>query len=147
MHHHHGGGGVIIGGGGYYGGFGYPYGYSSYGYPRYYSNYGYNNGYYGYSQPVIVNSTPTVVRSRPAPPTPDAMIKISMAAGAGGNVPYKLNDFSYTMQPGFSQKFANDRSWTISFDDGSGKMISQALVPGNYVFVKNDAGMWELRNG
>lgn len=152
---------MIIGGyGGYYGGlgYGYPWGYGyGYGssYPGFYNNaygnyYGSYPSYYGYSRPIIVNPAPRVIYAspsvvaRPAVPSPDAMIKLSMRAGMDGTVAYKLNDYSYVMQPGFSQKFSNDRAWTISFDDGSGKTVRQTLTKGNYVFTKNDAGLWQL---
>lgn len=138
-----------------YGGYGgYPY-YSSYGYGYPYSSYGYGGYGYGspygssyyYSSPSVTYVNPTVL-AKPvaAPPAPTAeKIKIRMLAVTDGTVNYKLNGIAYTMQPGFAQSFPNDRSWTITFDDGTGRIETQALPGGNYQFVKAPDGHWELR--
>lgn len=160
-------GGYGVGGyGGYYGGYGYrPYGY----YPRYGSYFG--SPYYGssyYSSAPLVYSSPSVVYSSPAtayvdpyanasprvtvakPVIPDSIvssgpIKLRLPAGSDGSVNYQLNGTAFVLNPGYAQKFDNDRSWTITFDDGTGQTQSHELRSGNWEFVRNSDGRWELR--
>lgn len=159
-------GGYGLGGyGRYYGGYrGYPgyYGGYGYGYPGYgYRSYGYypSYGYYGssyYSSPTVYPS-PSVVYSAPAtrittakPIVPNSLapagnIKLRLPAGSDGSVNYQLNGTAFVLNPGFAQKFDNDRSWTITFDDGTGQTQSRALTSGTWEFVRNSDGRWELR--
>ncbi len=56
------------------------------------------------------------------------------------------NAWNYTMQPGKSQTFPLDRSWTIRFDRGQGHGVqSYRLQPGEYEFRQSARG-WELYN-
>lgn len=166
-------GGIGVGvGGGYgrgYGGGYYPGSYRSYGYgygsPGYYGgyrsygNYGYSypsgGSYYSqgpavYSSPQIVTPAPSsgVTVARPPVPSPASAaddIKLKLPASAGGSVNYELNGTSYVMNPGYSQRFAADRSWTITFDDGTGNWDSRTLSAGNYEFTRTSDGRWDLR--
>jgi len=115
-----------------------------YGYPNNYPNnywYGYRNPYH-YQQPFD--------RYRyhddfvPERQFSNAPITIRMASNASGRVVYSLNGHDYTMLPGQSQTFHEDRQWVIRFDRGgdfgSGEYF---LSPGNYEFRKSSRG-WEL---
>lgn len=95
------------------------------------------------------NSSERITVAKPAIPdanTSAQMIKLRLPSSAEENVKYELNDHSFTMEPGYAQTFPNDRTWTIKFDDGSGNMESQELQPGNFEFVKNSDGNWELQS-
>ncbi len=147
---------------GYYGGYGYGYpgyGYRSYGY---YPSYGYyGSSYYSsptvYSSPSVVYSAPSTVYAAPEtrittakPIVPNSLapagnIKLRLPAGSDGSVNYQLNGTAFVLNPGFAQKFDNDRSWTITFDDGTGQTQSHGLTSGNWEFVRNTDGRWELR--
>jgi hypothetical protein len=164
-----GGIGVGVGGGygrGYGGGYGggyYPgsyrngYGYGSPGYyGGSYSNYGYSypsgGTYYSqgvYASPQVVTPAPsTVIVARPPVPSPAIAadgIKIKLPASADGTVNYELNGTAYTMSPGYSQRFAADRNWTITFDDGTGNRDSRTLSAGSYEFTRTSDGRWDLR--
>jgi hypothetical protein len=159
---------------GYYGGYGYGYpGYGYYpsgSYTRYGSYFGspyYGSSYYPsvplvYSSPSVVYSAPATVYAAPSarvtvakPVVPDTLvpdsiisagvIRLKLPATADGSVNYQLNGTSFTMDPGYSQRFANDRSWNITFDDGTGRMQSHGLTSGNWEFFKASDGRWELR--
>jgi hypothetical protein len=59
---------------------------------------------------------------------------------------YSLNGHNFTIQPGQSQRFANDRRWVIEFNRGGQDQAAGArytLSPGQFKFKPMDSG-WEL---
>ena len=75
-----------------------------------------------------------------------ANIKLSCPKTAPGPLSYSLNGHVYTIQPGYSQTFPNDRAWTIEFKRGGddSAVASYALNSGLYSFVAGPGG-WELQ--
>lgn len=101
--------------------------------------------------PQAADNAPSIRITAAKPPVPDTAnsgekIKLKLGSTAEGTVDYQLNGTKYTMNPGYSQTFVNDREWNIKFDDGTGNMQSQTLKSGNFEFVKNSDGNWELKS-
>jgi len=104
----------------------------------------------GQQPPVIIESRPSHSvpgnSRRTLTPTPIAgQIKISCPKSAHSPVNYTLNDHPYTIKPGYSQTFANDRVWTIEFHRGDeqSEVATMVLKSGNYTFTSSAKG-WEL---
>lgn len=150
--------GGYYGGRGYYGGQGY-YG-GGYNGGGYYPSYGYSNGYSnGYYYPSdnsggVIYSSPTniapVVTNNVTPNSP------AIRSGSGGDViienstdnaaalNYSLNGNNYTIQPGQTQRIANDRQWIVEFDRGSNQGSARySLSEGKFKFKSTEQG-WEL---
>lgn len=92
-----------------------------------------------------VPSTRSPSRIPPVPASAVGDIKLSCPKSAPGNLTCKLNGHPYTIRPGYSQTFANDREWIIEFrrrGDGS-EMLSYTLNAGLYVFTSGSNG-WDL---
>ena len=75
-------------------------------------------------------------------------ITIGMPAGEPGMCSYVLSSgqgtWNYTMSPGKSQTFNEDRAWKVTFDRGNGYgEQSYNLKPGYYRFRQSSRG-WEL---
>ncbi|MGD0900591.1 MAG: hypothetical protein ABR915_22385 [Thermoguttaceae bacterium] len=71
-------------------------------------------------------------------------IKIVNPAKTGASLSYLLNDSTFTIPPGSSQDFQEDRSWVIQFSRGAN--LDQArygLQSGLYTFARTEHG-WEL---
>ncbi|MBC8114310.1 MAG: hypothetical protein H7062_08035 [Candidatus Saccharimonas sp.] len=137
----YGNGGYGRGYGGYgrgYGNYGRGYGYGGYG--------GYGSGsYYSqpyYSQPSYYTTQPSYYTTQPsysslpAGPTPDGgEIVLFSATNTPGDVAYTLNGVSYLMKPGTTQRFTNDRTWTIEVAPAHGQSPQRyTLVSGRYKF-------------
>ena len=106
-------------------------------------------------KPVVVESrpssslpsnAPSLPRFTPSPPSTTANIKLSCPKTAPGPLSYSLNGHVYTIQPGYSQTFPNDRAWTIEFKRGGddSEVASYALNSGLYSFVAGPSG-WDLQ--
>ena len=106
-------------------------------------------------KPVVVESrpssslpsnAPSLPRFTPSPPSTTANIKLSCPKTAPGPLSYSLNGHVYTIQPGYSQTFPNDRAWTIEFKRGGNdsEVASYALNSGLYSFVAEPSG-WDLQ--
>lgn len=104
-------------------------------------------------KPVVIESRPgnsppsnSPLRFTPSPPSTVANIKLSCPKTAPGPLSYSLNGHVYTIQPGYSQTFPNDRAWTIEFKRGGddSEVASYALSSGLYTFVAG-AGGWDLQ--
>ncbi len=107
-------------------------------------------------KPVVIESRPgnslpsnSLPRFTPSPPSTTANtsnIKLSCPKTAPGPLSYSLNGHVYTIQPGYSQTFPNDRAWTIEFKRGGddSEVASQTLNSGLYVFVAGPGG-WDLQ--
>ena len=69
-----------------------------------------------------------------------AEIKIACGPEMPGSVGYMLNGTEYDMQPGYSQKFAEDRTWVIQFRSGdeNSEIVEFTLTAGEYQFVVVD---------
>ncbi len=80
----------------------------------------------------------------PAPTV--ANIKLSCPKSAPGPLSYSLNGHVYTIKPGYSQTFPNDRDWKIEFKrgDDASEVASYPLATGNYAFVAGPNG-WDLQ--
>ena len=80
----------------------------------------------------------------PAPTV--ANIKLSCPKSAPGPLSYSLNGHVYTIKPGYSQTFPNDRDWKIEFKrgDDASEVASYPLATGNYTFVAGPNG-WDLQ--
>lgn len=68
------------------------------------------------------------------------LIKILSGADMPGNIGYLLNGTEFDMQPGYSQKFAEDRVWVIQFraGDENSEVVEYTLTAGEYQFVVVD---------
>lgn len=127
-----------------------PYGNGGYGYVG-------SNGVGGYdAYGRIIQPTPTLV------PTPDfsslatptnqqvihsgAPIKLVCPKAAAGSLTYTLNGKAFTIQPGYSQSFRDDRNWKLEFRRGDerSEVVGYTLKPGTFNFALGDNG-WELR--
>ena len=104
-------------------------------------------------RPVVVESRPSnllpsnaLPRFTPSPPSTAANIKLSCPKTAPGPLSYTLNGHAYTINPGYSQTFPNDRAWTIEFKRGGddSEVASYALNSGLYSFVAGPSG-WDLQ--
>jgi hypothetical protein len=150
---------------GYRGGYGNPgfYGYGAGVGPYQYGGYGYGtygypgNGYAGYGMPPAMNmvqqSPQTIIQSQTVvmPSTPTLMhtgdeIKLVCPKTASGPLSYSLNGTLYTIQPGYSQNFRDDRTWKLEFQrNGQGSQaVAYTLKPGSYRFGNGPEG-WDLR--
>jgi len=88
----------------------------------------------------------TSPRLTPSPPLPGQEIKLRCPKAASGPLNYSLNGLVYTIYPGYSQTFSNDRLWMIAFQRGneSSETVSYQLRSGVYFFVA-DAQGWNLQ--
>ncbi len=85
---------------------------------------------------------------RPQPAYSQQPIKLSMLYGEAGPAAYVLSGggqvYNYTMSPGMTQLFREDRPWQITFDRGNGHgQQTYALKPGHYRFRMTEQG-WGL---
>ncbi|MFV0442288.1 MAG: hypothetical protein ACK5Q5_01810 [Planctomycetaceae bacterium] len=115
-----------------------------YGYNNGWNNYnnGWNNNYYQPQQ--NWNYQP----AKPAVVYSQQPIKIAMPENEAGLCAYVLKDnsnsWNYTIAPGKSQEFKEDRGWKITFDRGNGHgEQTYGLKPGLYRFRQSSRG-WEL---
>lgn len=103
--------------------------------------------------PTVVQS-PTLVQSQtvvvpaaaPAVAHTGEEIKLICPKSATAPLTYSLNGTVYTMQPGYSQIFRDDRTWKLEFlRNGQGSApVTYTLKPGTYRFGAGAEG-WELR--
>ena len=129
-HHggHHGGHssfGIHIGGfGGYYGG-------------NYYDRY--------YARPQVYYYEAETYQSAPAPPRySGAPITISNLKGSAGGLTYHLNQWTFTIKPGESQKIKHDRDWVIRFDRGKQQGSAEYSLTGGLYTAKQTPDGWDL---
>lgn len=138
---------------------GYGYGYPGfYGGPGFggYGPYGYG-GYGGYGgmpntnvvqqqAPTMIQSQTVIVPSNPQVVHTGETIKLICPKVATGQLTYSLNGSPYTIQPGYSQTFRDDRTWKLEFQRaGEGStIVGYTLKPGTYKFGVGAEG-WELR--
>lgn len=107
--------------------------------------------------PVIVESRPrrsTAGRSVAPTPQPPPVatrasagtIKLICPKSAGGSLTYSLNGAIYTIQPGYSQSFQEDRAWTLEFKRGGedSEIARYSLKAGTYAFVVGANG-WDIQ--
>lgn len=92
-------------------------------------------------QPRPQYQTPQVVYSQQP-------IKISMPPAEAGLCAYVLSSggqsWNYTISPGKSQQFKEDRAWQVTYDRGNGYgHQTYSLKPGHYRFRQSSRG-WEL---
>ena len=99
-------------------------------------------GGYGYYAPVV----PYVVQ-RPIfenPTFSGLPIKITNPAANGVTLSYTLDGVAYTIAPGYSQDFREDRGWVVQFSRGASlDQAEYGLQSGLYTFTSTDHG-WEL---
>lgn len=78
-------------------------------------------------------------------PTGEA-IKLVCPKRAGGSLTYWLNGTMYSIQPGYSQEFRDDRTWKLEFRKGGEgtELVTYTLKPGHFNFAVGANG-WELR--
>lgn len=89
----------------------------------------------------------TQVPSSPLPPSGSSggLIKLASPKSTLGSLTYLLNGQQYTITPGYSQSFPNDRVWVLKFNrrgEGS-ESVQYTLKDGNYKFAMGQSG-WEL---
>jgi hypothetical protein len=104
--------------------------------------------------PVVIESRPpgstyglsNSITSPSGPSRPAGTIKLVCPKTAGGPLTYALNGLVYTIQPGYSQTFRDDRAWTLEFKrGGEGSEVARyALKAGVYNFAVGASG-WELQ--
>ena len=71
-------------------------------------------------------------------------IKIVNPAKNGVTLSYMLNGNAFTMPPGYSQEFQEDRAWVIEFSPGANMdQTRYGLQSGVYKFASTDHG-WDL---
>ena len=71
-------------------------------------------------------------------------IKIVNPAKSGVTLSYMLNGNAFTMPPGYSQEFQEDRAWVIEFSPGTNMdQTRYGLQSGVYKFASTDHG-WDL---
>ena len=114
-------------------------------------HYGYwRNGGWGYWQNGVWIVDPTYegvyTVQRPIINFSGAPIKIVNPLGNRVALSYTLNGMTYTIQPGFSQEFAEDRDWAIDFSRGPN--LGEALYGCTPVCINfaPEGGGWELFN-
>ena len=75
-----------------------------------------------------------------------AEIKLICPKDAGKSLTYSLNGNPYTIHPGYSQVFRDDRAWKLEFqrNSESADIVTYTLKPGKYNFGIGSNG-WELR--
>jgi hypothetical protein len=97
------------------------------------------------------NAAEPYVVARPIVPDPvpeatfsGAPIKITNPATNKETLSYTLNGIAYTILPGYSQDFREDRAWAIQFSRGANlNQAEYGLQSGLYTFTSTDHG-WEL---
>ena len=99
------------------------------------------------SQTIVQSQTVVVPAAPAAAPSPTGQdIKLICPKTATGPLSYSLNGTPYTIQPGYSQNFRDDRTWRLEFlRAGEGtQVVAYTLRPGTYRFG-NGAEGWDLR--
>ncbi len=103
--------------------------------------------------PVVVESRPgtngPALQSNISSPMNPAYgtIKLICPKSASAGLSYALNGHPFTIEPGYSQTFREDRVWTLEFKrggDGS-EVARHSLKSGTYAFVLGNSG-WELQS-
>lgn len=106
---------------------------------------------------VTPSPPPVVVESRPQPRLPanvsgamssrsdGGQIRLVCPKDAGGSLTYSLNGNLYTIKPGYSQAFKDDRPWVLQFKRGGddSEVAQHSLKAGVYTFGVGPQG-WEL---
>lgn len=111
---------------------------------NWYPGYGYQGYNYRYYTPPYVVQSPILVN--PLPSFSGGVIKIDNPATNNTALSYTLNGVPYTIQPGQSQQFVEDRDWVIDFSRGGNFGPARyGLHSGLYTFSVTDHG-WELYN-
>jgi hypothetical protein len=114
--------------------------------PNWHPGYQYGGYYVGNPVPYVVQS-PVVENPLPVTTFSGGLIKIVNPVGSKTALSYTLNGMPYTIQPGQSQEFAEDRAWVIDFSRGANfGPAHYGLHAGLYSFSISDHG-WELYNG
>ncbi len=119
----------------------------------------YSNNGNGYSYvadstyPTVIQQQPTLGLSRtfvPSSPPPVVRtvggdIKLICPKTLGGGLSYSLNGNVYSIQPGYSQTFKDDRQWVLEFLRGGegSESVRYTLKAGTYTFAVGPGG-WEL---
>lgn len=103
------------------------------------------------SQPLksTLKATPGATAAQPAsviPGTRPGDIQLVNPKESTATLSYALNGTSYTIKPGYSQAFPDDRVWTIEFlRGGSGSLpVKYDLRAGTYLFTIDENG-WDLK--
>lgn len=102
-------------------------------------------GLQNYDTQSTVSPTPRPTQAPAAGLRSGGMIKLVSPATAPGPLVYSLNGHVYTIQPGYSQSFRDDREWTLEFKRGTeaGTVAHYSLKAGTYTFSAGGNG-WEL---
>jgi hypothetical protein len=98
--------------------------------------------WYGDDGRWVTYGTPYVVRRPIVGSFSGGPIKIVNPAESGVTLSYSLDGSDFTMAPGSSQEFQEDRAWAIQFSRGAG--LDQArygLQSGVYTFGRTDRGV------
>jgi hypothetical protein len=98
--------------------------------------------------PAAANSyavaSPVVEDSSPAATFSGGPITITNPATNSTALSYTLDGVAYTIAPGYSQDFREDRAWVIEFSRGANlDQVQYGLQSGLYSFTSTDHG-WEL---
>lgn len=126
-----------------------------------YGNGGYDyvgsNGYGGFdaygrvptyfpAQQPAVTSYSAAIPANPQVIRTGAPIKLVCPKAAASGLSYSLNGTIFTIQPGYSQNFRDDRTWKLEFHRGGeeSEVATYTLKPGTYNFAVGASG-WELR--
>ncbi len=119
----------------------------------------YSNNGNGYSYvadstyPTVIQQQPTLGLSRtyiPSSPPPVVRtvggdIKLICPKNLAGGLSYSLNGNIYSIQPGYSQTFKDDRPWVLEFLRGGegSESVRYTLKAGTYTFAVGQSG-WEI---
>lgn len=61
-----------------------------------------------------------------------------------GPIQYSLNEYTYTINPGETQRVDLDRDWVIRFDNGLSRNIAYRLRQGKYEFTVSPQKGWDI---
>ena len=108
------------------------------------NNYVPNQGTYSLPQNSLV---PQYGASVPATVYDGGPIVIACPADAPAPISYVLNGYTYTMKPGETQQFVNDRNWVVQFTRGIPGTADKryTLSTGRYRFEPSSQG-WDLNS-
>lgn len=100
--------------------------------------------------PVLIeakrNDVAQVLQNLPRNAKEASEIQLMFPKTASAPLSYMLNGTSYSIKPGYVQKFPDDRVWTIEFLRGGNRsqVMRYQLTAGNYLFDANEDG-WDLK--
>jgi hypothetical protein len=104
----------------------------------------YSAGAYPAAANAYAVERPILDDSQPAANFSGGPITITNPATNNVTLSYMLDGIAYTIAPGYTQDFSEDRAWVIQFSRGeNSEQVQYGLQSGLYTFTSTDQG-WEL---